>query len=140
MVSAAGYTLSAETSTLPAGQATTLRLRILGPDGQPVLRYGLADGRLIQLTLVRRDLVGDDEPLIFTIREEGQPVTDLDRYLGGSAHLAVLRVGDLAYVPTRADPEDIALFLDFATGGTVHTAAFTLTTPQPLFHPRESNG
>ena len=57
-VSASGYTLSAEQTTLPAGQAATLRLRVLGPDGRPVLRYGVVADRLMRLALVRRDLSG----------------------------------------------------------------------------------
>lgn len=71
-------------------------------------------------------------------------------YLGAYGHLVVLRVGDLAYAhvhpegtpgdghtapgPAVAFHADLAtggayrLFLDFQTGGVVHTAAFTATT------------
>jgi hypothetical protein len=57
-VSASGYTLSADETTLPAGQAATFRLHVSGPDGKPVLRYGVVGERLMRLALVRRDLSG----------------------------------------------------------------------------------
>ena len=78
----------------------------------------------------------------------GQPVTDLDPYLGAYGHLVALRSGDLAYLHvhpegepgdgiTRPGPEVTfsatapspgiyRLFLDFKHEGVVRTADFTL--------------
>lgn len=57
-VSVSGYTLSADQTVLSAGQQAILRLRVTGPDGHPVLRYGVVGDRLMHLALVRRDLSG----------------------------------------------------------------------------------
>lgn len=57
-VSAGGYTLATEATTVTTGQATTLRFRILGPDGTPLLRYGVSGDRLMRLYALRRDLSG----------------------------------------------------------------------------------
>ena len=78
-----------------------------------------------------------------TVRRDGQPVADLEPYLGASGHLIALRAGDLAYA--HVHPIDGAapapgvvtfdaalpsagrygLFFDFKHEGIVHTASFT---------------
>ena len=91
------------------------------------------------------DLVaGTSSPLVFTVRRDGRPVTDLEPYLGAYGHLVALREGDLAYLHVHPHGEagagpDIAfaadvpsaatyrLFLDVAHGGEVRTAALTAT-------------
>jgi hypothetical protein len=56
-VSENGYTLDAAGS-LPAGAATPMSFRILGPDGQPVTAYDPAHDEDLHLIAVRRDLSG----------------------------------------------------------------------------------
>lgn len=81
--------------------------------------------------------------LRFTISRAGAPVTDLEPYLGAYAHLVALRAEDLAYLHVHPQTDgapgpDVTfhaqapsagryrLFLDFAHGGSVHTAQFTV--------------
>lgn len=84
--------------------------------------------------------------LRFTVTKDGQPVTDLEPYLGSYGHLVALRIGDLAYLhvhpidrvhPGGGGPDitfhaqapnaaEYRLYLQFSVGGTVHTAAFTV--------------
>jgi hypothetical protein len=56
-VSENGYTLDAAGS-LPAGAATPMSFRVLGPDGQPVTAYDTAHDEDLHLIAVRRDLSG----------------------------------------------------------------------------------
>jgi hypothetical protein len=88
--------------------------------------------------------VGAETVLTATVTRDGEPVTDLQPYLGAYGHLVSLRDGDLGYLhvhpreDTGAGP-DIAfdtefptegryrLFLNFRHGGSVHTAAFTVS-------------
>ncbi len=86
------------------------------------------------------------------ISRDGEPVTDLQPYLGAYGHLVALRAGDLAYLHVHPDGApgdgvtlagpgitfyaevpsrgDYRLFLDFQHDGTVHTAAFTVRAEQ----------
>jgi hypothetical protein len=221
-----GYTLELADRSLPAGAATPVAFRILGPDGLPVREYVLDHEVDLHLIAVRRDVsgfqhvhpelgidgvwrvplalgpgswrliadfvpadlgttvtlgadvavAGDYAPapllpesrtaevdgytveltgaldpghesqLALSISRDGQPVTDLQPYLGAYGHLVVLRDGDLAYL--HAHPGDgtagpdvrfattvptagtYALFLDFRHGSVVRTAAFTLTAEE----------
>lgn len=83
------------------------------------------------------------------VTKDGEPVTDLQPYLGAYGHLVALRAGDLAYLHVHPDgePDDggtkpgpaisftatapttgtYRLFLDFQHEGTVRTAQFTVT-------------
>jgi len=83
-------------------------------------------------------------PTVLTTRIEldGEPVTDLEPYLGAYGHLVAMRAGDLGYLhvhpedgPAGPDtdfatafpePATYRLFLDFQHRGDVHTAAFTV--------------
>ena len=56
-ISENGYTFDLA-SFLPAGEATPVSFRILGPDGQPVTAYDTAHGEDLHLIAVRRDLSG----------------------------------------------------------------------------------
>ncbi|RYP82209.1 hypothetical protein EKO23_22305 [Nocardioides guangzhouensis] len=76
------------------------------------------------------------------VTRAGEPVDDLEEYLGASGHLVVIRAGSMDYV--HAHPEDgpagpevtfgvgfdrpgtHRLFFEFQHGRRVHTAAFTL--------------
>ena len=91
---------------------------------------------------------GSDARLTLAVSRNGEPVTDLQPYLGAYGHLVALREGDLAYLHVHPDgspgdgttepgPEvvfyaavpsvgDYRLFLDFQHEGVVRTAAFSL--------------
>lgn len=85
---------------------------------------------------------GADRDLQLRVSRDGEPVTDLQPYLGAFGHLVALRSGDLGYLhvhPTSAAPGPVLtfgvevpaagihrLFLDFRHDGVVHTASFTL--------------
>ncbi|HEV2087878.1 MAG TPA: hypothetical protein VGR21_06180 [Cryptosporangiaceae bacterium] len=92
---------------------------------------------------------GTSSPVTLTVARNGQPVTDLQPYLGAYGHLVALRAGDLAYLHVHPDgaPADgttaagpairffaevptagtYRLFLDFRHQGVVRTAVFTAT-------------
>jgi hypothetical protein len=86
---------------------------------------------------------GQSSKLTLTVNKNGEPVTDLQPYLGAYGHLVALRAGDLAYLhvhpedSTKAGPEitfyaevpsggDYRLFLDFQHDDKVRTASFTV--------------
>jgi hypothetical protein len=91
-----------------------------------------------------------DSTLIATITKDGEPVTDLQPYLGAYGHLVALRDGDLAYLHVHPEGDEPApgsvsgpdvtfmtqaptpgrylLYLDFKVGGEVRTAHFVLDT------------
>ena len=101
------------------------------------------------VTLEGRLSAGTDAKLTLRVSKDGQPVTDLQPYLGAYGHLVALRGGDLAYLHVHPDgtPGDgtttpgpdvvfyaavpsagrYHLFLDFQHEGVVRTAAFTVT-------------
>lgn len=81
---------------------------------------------------------GREERVAFDVRERGRLVNDrLERYLGATGHLVALREGDLAYLHTHPEGDELAfatsfpsagayrLFVQFSYQGRVHTAAFT---------------
>jgi hypothetical protein len=96
---------------------------------------------------------GDDARLRLTVEKDGEPVTDLEPYLGAYGHLVALREGDLAYLHVHPDgePDDgrtepgpdvdffaevpseggYRLFLDFKHDGVVRTAELALGTHDP---------
>ncbi|PKH42171.1 hypothetical protein SAMN05192575_107135 [Nocardioides alpinus] len=92
-------------------------------------------------------LEGDTAPgasTVLTTRVEldGEPVTDLEPYLGAFGHLVAIRSGDLGYLHVHPEegrpgpgidfatafptPGTYGLFLDFQHRGVVRTAAFTV--------------
>jgi hypothetical protein len=96
------------------------------------------------------DLVaGQDAKLTLTVTRDGEPVTDLQPYLGAYGHLVALRAGDLAYLHVHPEgapgdgvtepgpdvvfyaevpsPDRYHLYLDFKHDGVVRTAAFSVT-------------
>ena len=100
---------------------------------------------------------GTDAELTLSVTRDGEPVTDLEPYLGAYGHLVALRAGDLAYLHVHPEgtPEDgvtdpgpevvffaqvpsagrYHLYLDFKHRGVVRTAAFTVTgtaTSEPV--------
>jgi hypothetical protein len=88
--------------------------------------------------------VGDAE-LRFNV-ELGGTIVHTDPYLGAAGHLIAIRQGDLAYLHVHPHEDTnnpvvtftgefpsagtYRLFFDFAHGGTVHTAAFTVVVPE----------
>ncbi len=100
---------------------------------------------------VAGDLVpGTSSPLTLSVTREGQPVTDLEPYLGSFGHLVALRDGDLAYlhVHPRGDTPEAGktsgpqvvfeatiptagrylLYFDFQVDGQVHSAPLVVDT------------
>jgi hypothetical protein len=91
-----------------------------------------------------------DARLTLSVSRDGEPVTDLEPYLGAYGHLVALRAGDLAYLHVHPDgtpgdgstqpgPDvvfyaavpstgDYHLYLDFKHQGVVRTAAFSVAT------------
>ena len=131
------YTLGVDLTAPGASQARPL------PAPSPV---STVDGYRVTLTGAPSE-PGDAE-IGLTVTLDGQPVTDLDPYLGAYGHVVALREGDLAYlhvhpegVPgdgvTAAGPEvrfgihlpaaaRYRMFFDFQHRGVVHTADFTV--------------
>jgi hypothetical protein len=101
-----------------------------------------------EVTLDGRLQPGKSDELKLNVSKNGEPVTDLQPYLGAYGHLVALRSGDLAYlhVHPNGEPGDgttepgpqvsftatapstgtYRLFLDFRHQGKVRTAAFTV--------------
>lgn len=113
--------------------------------GAEAVRTAEVDGFTVQQA---GDLgAGHQGLLTFTVTRGGEPVRELQPYLGARGHLVALREGDLAYL--HVHPSDVAgtpgnqvsfvaaapsagvyrLFLDFQVDGVVHTAAFVLPAP-----------
>jgi hypothetical protein len=85
---------------------------------------------------------GKETALRFSVTRNGRPVPSFQPYVGHRGHLVALRDGDLAYshvhpLPDGAPGEIVfhtelstagrfRLFLQFKTGGVVHTAPFTI--------------
>jgi hypothetical protein len=101
-----------------------------------------------EVALAGTPVPGSDSEVTFTVSRGGEPVTDLDPYLGAAGHLVAIRAGDMAYLHVHPldevaahngpevrfgievpSPGDYRLFLDFARDGQVRTAAFTVHVP-----------
>jgi hypothetical protein len=101
-----------------------------------------------EVTLEGDLVAGSDAELTLSVSRNGEPVTDLEPYLGAYGHLVALRAGDLAYLHVHPDgtPGDGStepgpdvvfyaavpsagsyhLYLDFQHEGVVRTAAFSV--------------
>jgi len=115
----------------------------------PPAKTAAADGYTV--TLDGTVTAGAESTVTLSIARDGQPVTDLEPYLGAYGHLVALRGADLAYLHvhpegrpgdgttpagpgvtfalTAPSPGDYRLFLDFQHEGVVRTAEFTVTVP-----------
>jgi hypothetical protein len=102
------------------------------------------------VTLAGDLTAGEEAELTLSVTRDGEPVTDLEPYLGAYGHLVALRAGDLAYLHVHPEgaPEDgitepgpdvvffaevpspdrYHLYLDFKHEGVVRTAAFNVTS------------
>jgi len=119
---------SAPTATLPAAASTTT-----------------VDGYTV--TVSGSPMAGMAMPLKASITKGGAPVTNLEPYLATYAHLSAFHAGDLAFAhlhpqgpaattdtggpdltfeATFPSSGDWRVFLQFQTGGTLHTAAITV--------------
>lgn len=98
------------------------------------------------LNLQGQPMSGMSNPLTVTITKDGRPVTDLQPYLDTYAHLTAFHDGDLAFAHLHPQgdvngdhggprlqfdalfpkPGAWRLFLQFQTGGVLHTAAVTV--------------
>lgn len=98
------------------------------------------------ITVKGEPMAGMTHPLTVSVSKDGKPVTDLQPYLDTYAHLTAFHEGDAAFAhlhPTTRVTGDHGgpdlnfhaelptsgnwrLFLQFRTGGTLHTAALTL--------------
>lgn len=98
------------------------------------------------VTVKGEPMAGMAHPLTVSVAKDGKPVTDLQPYLDTYAHLTAFHEGDAAFAhlhPTTkvngdhggpdlsfhaelATAGNWRLFLQFRTGGTLHTAALTL--------------
>ncbi|MFC9929199.1 hypothetical protein [Streptomyces sp. NPDC127190] len=98
------------------------------------------------VTLKGEPMAGMAHQLTATVTKDGRPVTDLQPYLDTYAHLTAFHQGDLAFAHLHPETEvsgdhggpslafhaefarsgDWRLFLQFRTGGRLHTAALTL--------------
>ncbi|WP_086727279.1 hypothetical protein [Streptomyces carpinensis] len=98
------------------------------------------------VTVKGEPMAGMSHPLTVSVAKDGKPVTDLRPYLGTYAHLTAFHEGDAAFAHLHPTTEVTAdhggpdlnfqaelptsgnwrLFLQFRTGGTLHTAALTL--------------
>jgi hypothetical protein len=108
-------------------------------------RTAVVDGFEVQIA---GELVpGQTSELAVTVTRDGEPVTDLEPYLGALGHLVAIRDGDLAYLhvhPLAPDAGDTGptvrfavavptsgtygLYFDFSVGGVVRTASVVTAT------------
>ncbi|MDX5962115.1 hypothetical protein SIM91_01990 [Rhodococcus opacus] len=113
----------------------------------PVAATAVVDGYTV--TLDGTLTPGQASKVTLAVSRGGQPVTDLQPYLGAYGHLVALRAADLGYLHVHPDGHpgdgvtapgpgiefvvttpsagDYRLFLDFQHDGVVRTAEFTLT-------------
>ncbi len=93
---------------------------------------------------------GSTSELTFAVSKDGEPVTNLEPYLGAFGHLVALRDGDLAFLHVHPEGDEPAvgevsgpeigfaaelptpgrylLYLDFQVAGEVHSAPFVVDT------------
>jgi hypothetical protein len=137
-----------------AGTKTTLGADIQAPGQYEPVQYdspartATVDG--YQVTLDGDLAAGKSSTVTATVTRDGQPVADLQPYLGAYGHLVALRAADLGYLhvhplgepgdgTTTAGPQvrfavevptdgRYRLFLDFQHEGKVRTAEFSVDT------------
>ena len=109
-------------------------------------RNTVADVDGYEVELTGTPTAGGGGEVTLTVRRDGEPVADLEPYLGALGHLVAIRASDLAYLHVhplggRAGPGEVPfavdapsagayrLFFDFSHQGAVRTAAFTVDVP-----------
>ncbi|WP_197318527.1 hypothetical protein [Saccharomonospora sp. NB11] len=110
-----GYTFTPETTTLEAGEKTTLSFRITGPQGEPVTRFDVEHEKRMHLILLRRDTTNFQH-----------------------VHPTMAADGTWSVPITIDDPGSYRAFADFTpTGGESTTLGIDLAVPgdfQPVHH------
>lgn len=122
----------------------------------PAPRPLVAAGGGYEVRLDAGDAVaGEPASLGFSVGRSGEPIGDLDPYLGAGGHLVALREGDLAFLHVHPEDADghghggheggggkvafgatfptagrYRLYLQFRHEGIVRTAAFTVEVPR----------
>ncbi|MEV8511071.1 hypothetical protein [Dactylosporangium sp. NPDC051484] len=97
------------------------------------------------VTLEGMPQVNATQPLSLRVFAAGEPVGDLERYLGAYGHLVVIRDGDLGYLHVHPEdqlvggavkfwlsapsPSRYRMYFEFQKSGTVHRAEFTVDVP-----------
>jgi len=145
------YRVYADFTPTATGDSITLTRTVEVAGGyRPVVQAPSSVAHVDGFTVsLRGDLVaGQESHLTLSVTRQGEPVTDLQPYLGAFGHLVALRAGDLAYLhvhPHAAAPApgdvggpDISfmadvptagrylLHLDFRVDGRVHSAPFVV--------------
>ncbi|RDI26531.1 hypothetical protein [Lentzea flaviverrucosa] len=136
--------------TPEGGPKTTLGADVHTPGDYRPKTY--ADSRTFTADGYEVSLAGELTPgkastVTLEISKNGEPVTDLQNYLGAKGHLVALRASDLAYLHVHPEDSDqvkfavevptagrYRLFLDFQHEDQVRTAEFTLTTHEEGGH------
>lgn len=146
--------------TLPTGSEPVVLgtdLSVPGRFAPEPLGQDRADAEVdgYDVTLGGSFTAGADTMLTATVSRGGDPVTDLDPYLGANGHLVALRSGDLGYLHVHPEESETSgptvsfhtqfpsagryrLFLDFQHEGEVRTAEFTVTVGES--HGEETHG
>jgi hypothetical protein len=143
--------------TVAGGPALTLGVDLFVPGGALYSPLpppsGLVAVHGYDVSLTGAPALGEGGEVALTVTAGGQPVTDLEPYLGASGHLVAIRSSDLAFVhvhpagdeaapatgagPTVrfhvavSAPGDYRMFFEFAHAGVVHVAPFTVHVPPP---------
>ncbi|MGH3071123.1 MAG: hypothetical protein ACRDNB_02490 [Gaiellaceae bacterium] len=124
--SAGSYRVFADFTT--GGERRTLAIDLIGT-GRSAASVAFWDS----IYFVKLREQGDR--LVFDVRGDLGPV-ETQRYLGAGGHLVVLREGDLAYIHSHAEEDELAfdvpfpsegryrVYLQFKVGGTVETVHF----------------
>jgi hypothetical protein len=103
------------------------------PRAVPAAATTATDDRGLEVRLRR-----NGARVAFDVLRDGRVINDrLEPYLGAKGHLVTLRTGDLAYLHTHPDGDELAfetelpspgtyrMWVQFQLDGQVHTAAFT---------------
>jgi hypothetical protein len=143
--------------TVAGGPALTLGVDLFVPGGALYSPLpppsGLVAVHGYDVSLTGAPALGEGGEVALTVTTGGEPVTDLEPYLGASGHLVAIRSSDLAFVhvhpagdeaaPTAgagptvrfhvavSAPGDYRMFFEFAHAGVVHVAPFTVHVPPP---------
>lgn len=131
----------------PAGrEGLTLGADVTVPgrvSGTPTARTATAEVDGYTVTIDGHLTAGSSSDVTVAVERDGEPVTDLEPYLGAFGHLVALRAGDLAYLHVHPEesgpgPEvpfvaevpsagDFHLYFDFQHDGVVRTAQFLIS-------------